>query len=230
MTKSFVIFGLVLLAGCFEAVSLAQGSPQEADRRTCMSVLAVEAIAPIVQTPLSLKTYPTMTLELQPQMPIPPVNVPSNPVWPSKYPEDLAWNRPTFASSYWQNHYPSGSTSGQGYWLCAGSTGSWFYVDLLEPRTIHQIITTLFVDANFSPTPRTTFITSNDLKVWQRVIEERNPLNERNRGQPRILTLPQDVTARYVGLYAEGWDGGWADQTIFAVLPHPTRYLPLLFK
>ena len=230
MKKRSVIVSLVLLACCFEAVSLAQESPQAANQETSMPVLVPEASALIAQTRLSLNTYPTMTLELQPQTPVAPVNLPANPVWPSKLPEDLAWNKPTFASSYWQDHYPSGSTSGQGFWLCAGSTGSWFYVDLLEPRSIHAIITTLFVDANFSAAPRTTFITSNDLKVWQRVIEEHNTLNEANRGRPRMLILPQDVTARYVGLYAEGWDGGWADQTVFAVLPHPTRYLPLLFK
>jgi hypothetical protein len=159
-----------------------------------------------------------LVLPLSPQQPKKSVNIPTDPAPEPKFPGNLAWNRPTFASSYWKDGYPSKATSG-GAWRSAGSTGSWLYVDLGTPQPIQRIITTLFVDANFSQAPRTTYIVSNDLKTWQRVYEETNPENASKRGQPRTLTLPAVVTAQYVGLYATGWDGGWADLTVFAVLP-----------
>ena len=162
--------------------------------------------------------YKTLELNIELQDPVMPINLPANPSSLSQIAGDLAWNQPTFASSYWQVGYPSGATSGKS-WTCAGSTNSWFYVDLGKPKDIHQIVTTLFVDARFSKAPRTAYIVSNDLKTWQVVIEETNYENSSHRGQPRVLTLPEDVEARYVGLYATGWDGGWADLNVFVVLP-----------
>lgn len=163
--------------------------------------------------------YPTMELPIQPQRPIAPINLPEQPTAPPKFSGDLAWNQPTFASSYYEDGYPARCTSGQGAWRSAESSGAWVYVDLGEPKRIHHIVTTLFVDANRSKSPRTTYIASNDMRIWERVIEETNVDNVSKRGQPRTLTLPHDVTARYVGLYAAGWDGGWADMGVFAVLP-----------
>jgi hypothetical protein len=160
-------------------------------------------------------------LNIKPREPVEPINIPTKPSSSSKIAGDLAWNKPAFASSYWADGYPSGATSGE-LWRSAGSTNSWFYVDLGKPEDIHEIVTTLFVDAAFSAAPRTTYIVSNDLKKWQLVIEETNHQNASHRGQPRVLTLSEDVRARYVGLYATGWDGGWADLSVFAVLPPNT--------
>ena len=217
MKSCVAIVGLVLLAACWRTAPAAAGGGESVP----LSVPDVRVDCPAIQTAFSPSSYLTMTLELPPQEPIPGVNIPCKPTWPPPYPGDLAWNKPTFASSYYKGHYPtySTSTSAGDAWLSAGSTGSWFYVDLGEPKTIQTIITALFVDSNISLTPRTTFIASNDLKTWQRVVEERNVLNMCNGWKPRTLILSQEVTARYIGLYATGWDGAWADQRVFVVLP-----------
>jgi PKD repeat protein len=157
-------------------------------------------------------TYPTLTLGLSPQNPSVPVNLPAT-ITGTVYPGDRAWDKPTFASSYWAGSYPSGATSGGG-WLSASSNGTWFYVDLGAPTPIHKIITNLYVDHNFTTTPRHYFITSNDLNTWQIVIDE---VNTQNDGFERTLVLPADVTARYVGFYAANWSGGWAELERFAV-------------
>lgn len=106
-------------------------------------------------------------------------------------------------------------------WRTESSTGTWFYVDLGVPTSIQSIVTTLYVDEQFASAPRTYFITSNDLKTWQIVIDEVNQKNASGRGMPRTLTLPQNMTVRYVGLYASDWGGGWADMTQFSVLTQP---------
>jgi len=170
----------------------------------------------------TLYPYPTLALNLTPQTPVVPVNLsPSHSAAPL-YAGDLAWNKPAFASTYWQNYYPARVTDGltdpPEQWISASSTGTWFYVDLGTPSTIHQIVTTLFVDINFSTAPHNYYIVSNDLATWQIVADEINYNNAVSRPQ-RTFILPQDVTARYVGIYAADWSGGWGDMILFAVLP-----------
>lgn len=175
-------------------------------------------VAPSLPAPTA-SSFPTLSLNLSSAEVLPSINLPHNPSWPPQYSGDLAWNKPTFASSYWEDGYPARCTSGQGAWRSAESTGAWLYVDLGQPSTFQHIVTTLYVDKNFSQAPRTTYMISNDLKTWERVIEETNPDNAIKRGHPRTLTLSHEVTARYVGVYAAGWDGGWADMGVFAILP-----------
>src|SRR5574341_178657 len=170
----------------------------------------------------TLYPYPTLVLNLAPQTPVIPVNLsPAHSAAPL-YAGDLAWNKPAFASTYWQTYYPARVTDGltdpPEQWISASSTGTWFYVDLGTPSTIRQIITTLFVDVNLSPAPHNYYIVSNDLATWQIVADEINYNNNISR-PVRTFVLPQDVTARYVGIYAADWSGGWGDMTLFAVLP-----------
>lgn len=181
-----------------------------------LSTVMPTLIATVQNIPLS--DNGVITLNIKPQEPVAPINIP---IELSSSPEiagDLAWNKPTFASSYWKEKYPSGATSGK-VWVSASSTRSWFYVDLGQSENIYQIVTTLFVDSNFSTAPQTAYIVSNDLKNWQIVLEETNYQNASHRGQLRILTLAEPVNARYVGLYAKDWDGGWGNQKDFVVLP-----------
>src|SRR5574341_678389 len=81
----------------------------------------------------TLYPYPTLVLNLAPQTPVIPVNLsPAHSAAPL-YAGDLAWNKPAFASTYWQNYYPARVTDGltdpPEQWISASSTGTWFYVD-----------------------------------------------------------------------------------------------------
>lgn len=177
--------------------------------------------------------YPTLVLNLTPQTPVSPVNLSASHSAAPLYAGDMAWNKPAFASTYWQTYYPARVTDGltdpPEQWISASSTGTWFYVDLGTPQTIHQITTTLYVDINFTAAPHTYYITSNDLMTWQIVKDEINYSNSPSRNQ-RTFTLPQDVTGRYVGLYAADWGGGWGDMTLFAVLPSTSNFTPVSYN
>jgi hypothetical protein len=170
---------------------------------------------------ITAPAFPALTLELNltEQAPQSPMNR-WNAV--SYLQGDLAWDKPTFASSSWQDGYPSRATNGpdtmgnSDMWRSAGSTGSWLYVDLGAPTSFTTVISTAFVDTSI---PETYYIVSDDLKTWRVVYDEINADNKTMRWIPRVITLPQTVTARYVGLYAQNWDGGWGDLHLFAVLP-----------
>ncbi len=137
------------------------------------------------------------------------------------YKNDIAWGKPAFASTYWEDGFPAKATddSLSTAYRTASSTGTWFYVDLGTAQDVQSIVTTLFVDSDFGPRPHTYFIAANDLNTWHVIFDEKNDENLVNRGKPRTLVLPNQIQARYVGIYAAYWNGGWADLTLFAVIP-----------
>jgi hypothetical protein len=180
---------------------------------------------PTIIYPKSQDDYPLLKLNLSPQEPLPTINLAHEPAAAPLYPGDMAWNKPTFAMTYYADGFPSRPTSGVvSGWRTASSDGTWFYVDLGSPQPIHQIIVTHFVDANFSNAPVYYYITSDDLKTWQVVLHEIDTANSTNRFKPNILTLEEDVQARYVGLFAADWGGGWAGIDFFAVFPPEYDY------
>jgi hypothetical protein len=165
-----------------------------------------------------------LVLDLTAQSATSPMNIPASPSQSPVYAGDLAWNKPTFASTFYADGYPSGATNDPGAWRTASSDGTWFYVDLGEAQTIHQIVVTLFVDSAFTAAPVTQYIVSNDLQTWQVVLTDVNTENLSGRFQPRLLTLAEDVTARYVGLYAADWGGGWGGAEAFSVFSPENTY------
>lgn len=191
-------------------------------------------ISPIVAILFLFFPYPiradfqSFNLTVRPsgnQFNLPPIDFSPEP----PLPHDIAWKKPAFASTYYEDGYPSKATAGLSQaWRTASSTGTWFYVDLGEPETFTGIATTLFVDSNFSPAPHTLYLASSDLSNWEIIFDEVNPKNEQDRGKVRFLTMSEPATARYVGLYAKDWSGGWADLTQFSVISsqQPTRGQP----
>lgn len=165
----------------------------------------------------AIAQYPSLFLSVNPyqnQSAFPIINYSEKPLVNN----DLAWKKTAYASSFYEQGYPSNATAGTKQpWRTASSTGTWFYVDLLQEEIINSISTTLFIDSNFSSAPRTQYIVSDNLSDWQIVYDEINGKNLVNRGQTRTLTLPKPIKARYVGLYAQDWSGGWADMTQFSV-------------
>lgn len=180
---------------------------------------------PTIIYPKSQNDYPLLKLNLSPQEALPTINLAHEPAAAPLYPGDLAWNKPTFAMTYYADGFPSRPTSGVvSGWRTASSDGTWFYVDLGSPQPIHQIIVTHFVDAAFSSAPAYYYIASDDLKTWRVVLQEIDTANSANRFKPNILTLAEDVQARYIGLYAADWGGGWAGIDLFAVFPPEYDY------
>lgn len=171
----------------------------------------------------------TLQLNVSDQAPTTPLNLADQPADKPYYPGDLAWNKPTYANNFYRDSYPSRATSGirvnvlRG-WESADSTGSWLYVDLGEPKVIHQIITIHFVDSNFSKSPQYYYLASNDLKTWGVIADETDTNNATLRYQPRIINLTHDITARYIGIYAANWSGGWGSVDLFAVFPPEYEY------
>jgi hypothetical protein len=176
---------------------------------------------PIIVYP---RDYTELVLNLKAQTPQPTINLPNAPATEPLFPGDLAWNKPTFANRYYADGYPSSSTSGGSGWRSADSDGSWLYVDLGKPQTIHQLIVNHFVDANFTNSPQSYYIVSDDLISWRVIVDEINTANSYMRFKPRLITFKEDVTARYVGIYAQNWHGGWGGVQSFSAIPPGYNY------
>lgn len=168
------------------------------------------ADTPIVRAP----AFPDITLMLNitPQAPEDMVN---NQGWGgSQIRENIADRHPTFSSPFLQP--PVNATDGMDtVWESDGSTGSWLYVDLGEPTTFRMFTSSMRIDVDRTTPVETYFIVSDDLKTWRVIYDDTDfPAW----GNPVIL-LPQSVTTRYVGLYAQNWGGGQGFVAEFIVLP-----------
>jgi hypothetical protein len=173
----------------------------------------------VIQTAAAQGRYPVYELDVISTTTSGPTNIIAEQWFYPLSERNLAWGQPAFASSYDGENYPVNVThSTVGVWRSVGSTGTWFYVDLGEAQTFNQIITTLYVDRDFSDAPRTDYMISDDLVTWRVVYSETHTQSDSTRGHPRTLNLDAPVTARYVGLYAAAWDGGWGELSQFAVL------------
>lgn len=209
---------------------------QFASRQSPAQSIVATPTIPLVVGPIELVnalTSPitgdaTLALNLTPQTPASPDNIFDKPAASPAVAGDLAWNKPTFANGYYANGYPSGPTSGWMSipWRSRTSTGSWYYVDLGTPQTIHQILLIQSVDSAFTNSPVNDYIVSDDLITWQVIARERNTANSLARWKTRVVTLDEDVTARYVGLYAREWRGGWGGINLFSVLGAEHSYAP----
>lgn len=208
---AFLFFGPMLLITFNDDLTIS-----DTWDRTALGQMNRTTEAHIMRTATAEALYPRRTVNLLPQTASVTINLLEGDLLPALIEGDLAWGRPAFASSYDGENYPVNVThSTVGVWRSVGSTGTWFYVDLGEAQIFNQIITTLYTT---SDTPCTEYIISDDLAMWRVVYTEGYPLSDSTRGHPRTLNLAAPVTARYVGLYAAAWDGGWGELSQFAVL------------
>lgn len=186
---------------------------------------ATLSITPTFIYPVANQSGYTLQLNINRRTAAKPRNVAASTSAEPYYPGDIAWTKPVFASTYDDDYYPSGVTSGLGVgWRTASSDGTWMYVDLGTPQVIHQIVAVHFVDADFAQSPQYYYMVSDDVQTWRVVAHEIDTANTTHPSEPRIITLPEDVTARYVGLYAADWDSGWGEVDLFAVFPPGFEY------
>lgn len=131
---------------------------------------------------------------------------------------NVVWDKPVFASASVEHREPFHATDGLDVvWESAEGTGSWLYVDLGAPTSFRILAPAMMIKADDPSVIETYYIASDDLKTWRVLYDETDYAKYPEWHNP-VIVLPQSVTARYIGLYAQNWGNGQGIVDEFVVL------------